>query len=63
MRMASLIVAGIFFAILALVQFTRLYLELPIVVGNTPVPLWVSGIAFVVTSFLSIWMFISAKKG
>lgn len=62
MKSAACIVAGIFFAIMALVQLTRLYLQFPLIVGSTPVPLWVNAIAFAVTSLLSVWMFISAKK-
>jgi hypothetical protein len=62
MRQAFLIVAGIFFALLALVQLTRLYLHFPVIIDNAPMPLWTNAIGFVVASLLSLWMFYSAKR-
>lgn len=62
MKMAAKIVAGIFFACVAAIQFTRLYLQFPIVIGNATFPLWSNIIFFLVTCLLSLWLFMTASK-
>jgi putative flippase GtrA len=62
MKRALYVVAGIFFGCLALVQFTRVYLEFPIIVGAVPLPIWTSVAGCLVTGFLSFWMFRQAFK-
>jgi hypothetical protein len=62
MRKAPLLVAGVVFALVALVHLARLILHFPLVIGELEVPLSVNVIGFFVTAFLSVWMFISAKK-
>ena len=62
MKQAYLVVAGLFFAILALVQFTRIYLDFPLILNGAPLPIWVSVMSCIVTSIVSAWMFIRAKK-
>lgn len=57
---APLIVAGIVFAIVAILHLLRLYYAVPILVGNTPIPLWVNGIGLIVAGLLSFWMFTAA---
>lgn len=62
MRKAPLIVAGIIFALIALLHLARLYWQVPIIVNDMPVPLWANSIGFIVAGLLSLWMFCSAKK-
>jgi hypothetical protein len=56
------LVSGIFFSILALVQLTRTLLGWPVQVDGFNVPVWPSGIAFLVTGGLAIWAFRSAGR-
>lgn len=62
MKMAAKIVAGIFFTCVAAIQFTRLYLQFPIVIGSTTFPIWANIIGFLVTCLLSLWLFMTASK-
>lgn len=57
---APLIVAGIVFALVALLHFARLYYHFPLVI-NEPVPYWANWAGAIVASLLSIWMFMSAS--
>lgn len=57
----ALTVAGIIFAIVAIAHLLRMIFQLDVVIGTVTIPLWVSGIAFVVALFLSVWM-MRAKK-
>ena len=54
-------VSGVFFALVATAQLTRTVLGLPVRVAEYSVPVWVSGVAFVVTAALAVWGFRSAK--
>ncbi|MCE5293356.1 MAG: hypothetical protein LLF94_01920 [Chlamydiales bacterium] len=62
MKQAFSVVAGLFFAILALVQFTRIYLDFPLIINGAPMPIWVSVVACIATGIISAWMFIRAKN-
>lgn len=57
-----LIVAGVVFALMALIHLARLYFQFPIIVGTTLIPLWVNILGLVVAAGLSYWMFSSAKN-
>lgn len=50
-------VAGTLFALLGLVQLTRLIRGWEIIVNHRELPLWPSGVAVVVLAGLSIWLF------
>jgi hypothetical protein len=53
-------VSGIFFSILALAQLTRLLLAWPVQVATISVPVWLSGVAFLIVGSLAVWAFRSA---
>lgn len=61
MKKAFCIVGGIFFALVALVLFTGLYLGYPVLGINTPTPFGVNLLGFIVTAVLSFWLFYAAK--
>ena len=50
-------VSGTIFAIVSLVQLTRILMGWPVQIDLFTVPLWFSGVAFIVTGALSIWAF------
>jgi len=62
MSRAPLLVAGIIFALVALLHLARLYFQFPITFNEMPVPLWANAAGLVISSGLSIWMFCSLKK-
>jgi hypothetical protein len=49
------IVAGIIFALVALVHLARIYMDWPVVIGDWSVPIWVSWIGLVVAGGLAIF--------
>lgn len=49
------LVSGFVFAIIALAQLTRALLGWPARVDGFFIPIWVSGVAFVITAGLSVW--------
>jgi hypothetical protein len=49
------IVAGVIFAVVALLHLLRIYMDWPVVIGDWSAPLWVSWIALVVAGILAIW--------
>ena len=53
--------SGIFFVIVAAAQLTRTILGLPVRVADFSVPVWASGVAFVVTAAFAVWAFRAAK--
>ena len=54
-------VSGAFFCLLAVVQLIRTILAVPIRVGDLGIPVWPSGVAFLVTGGLAIWAFRTVK--
>ena len=56
------IVSGTIFAIVSLLQLTRIVMGWPVQIDLFTVPVWFSGIAFVVTGALSIWAFRSSGR-
>ena len=56
---APLIVAGIVFALVALLHLARLYYHFPLVI-NEPIPYWANWVGAIVAGLLSLWMFMSA---
>jgi hypothetical protein len=49
------IVAGIIFAVVALLHLVRIYMDWPVVIGDWSVPMWVSWIGLVVAGSLAIF--------
>jgi hypothetical protein len=54
-REAFCIVAGLIFAVVALLHLLRIYMDWPVVIADWSVPMWVSWIALVVAGILAIW--------
>jgi hypothetical protein len=55
-------VSGVIFTIVALVQIIRTVLGWPVQIDLFTVPVWFSGIAFLITGGMAIWAFRSAGK-
>ncbi len=62
MKKALLLIVGLFFALLAFMFLTGLYLDFPIVALNTPTPFLANVAAFLVTALLSFCFFAMATK-
>jgi hypothetical protein len=56
------LVSGVFFSILALAQLTRTLLGWPVQVAGFIVPVWFSGVAFLIVGGLALWAFRSAGR-
>lgn len=54
------LVSGVFFTILALAQLTRTLLGWPVQVDGFTVPVWLSGVAFIIVASFAVWAFRSA---
>jgi hypothetical protein len=57
------VVSGTIFAIVSLVQLTRILMGWPVQIDLFTVPVWFSAVAFIVTGALSIWAFRSSSRG
>jgi len=55
-------VSGVIFTVVALAQLTRTVMGWPVQVDLFTVPVWFSGVAFLVTGGLAIWAFRSARR-
>jgi hypothetical protein len=51
------LVSGIFLSIIALAQLTRTLLGWPVQVDGYNVPVWMSGVAFLIAGGLAVWAF------
>ncbi len=56
------LVSGTVFSIIALVQLARTLLGWPVQVDLFTVPVWVSGVAFLIAASLAVWAFRSAGR-
>lgn len=56
------LVSGIVFSIIALAQLARTLLGWPVQVDLFTVPVWASGVAFLITGSLAVWAFRSAGR-
>lgn len=54
--------SGVFFTLLALVQLTRVVLGWPVRVAGLQVPIWVSGVAFVIAGAFAVWALRSTAR-
>lgn len=52
--------SGILFSLIALVQLSRVVLQLPAQVGTFAIPVWWSFVAFAITASLAVWAFRTA---
>jgi hypothetical protein len=48
------LVAGVIFAVVALFHLLRIFLEWTVIIGDWPIPMWVSWIALVVAGGLAL---------
>jgi len=48
------LVAGVIFALVALFHLVRIFMELTVIIGDWPIPMWVSWIALVVAGGLAL---------
>lgn len=62
MTKSPLYVAGVVFALVALLHLYRLYDHFNVVVGTTEIPYWANGVGFIVAGLLSYYMFSSARE-
>jgi len=49
-------IASTLFGLVCLAQLTRVIMHIEVVIAGHTAPFWVSGVAFVVTGTLSIWL-------
>ena len=56
------VVSGVLFGVIAVVQAVRALNQWPVHVGNFDVPVWVSWAAMVVAGSLCVWAFRSGHK-
>jgi hypothetical protein len=49
-------VAGTLFGLVCLAHLVRLLLRFQLLLGSHPVPVWMNGVAMVVTGLLAIWL-------
>ncbi len=49
-------IASTLFGLVSLAQLARVVLHIEVLIAGQPAPFWVSGVAFVVTGSLSIWL-------
>jgi len=56
------VVSGVLFGVIAVVQAVRALNQWPVHVGGFDVPVWVSWVAMVVAGTLCVWAFRSGHK-
>ena len=56
------VVSGVIFGVIAVVQAVRALNQWPVNVGSFDVPVWVSWVAMVVAGSLCVWAFRSGNK-
>jgi hypothetical protein len=62
-RTVGLQVAAVVFALVSLAQLLRLVTGADVLVADHSLPLWASGVAFVIACGLSYWMFKLSRSG
>ena len=55
-------VSGAVFGMIALVQGIRAVMQVPVQIGTTTIPVWVSWVAVVVAGALCVWAFRSSGE-
>jgi hypothetical protein len=56
------IVSGVVFGVVALLQLARAMYEWPVQIDNFNLPMWASWIAVLVAGSLCVWAFCSVRK-
>jgi len=56
----ALIVAGIIFGFVSLMHLLRLVYKARVIIAEKTIPIWISGIGFILPLILSIWMFMAS---
>ena len=56
------LVSGTIFSIIAVAQLARTLLGWPVQIDLFTVPVWVSGVAFLIAASLAFWAFRSARR-
>ena len=56
------VVSGVLFGVIAVLQAVRALYQWPVHVGGVDIPVWVSWVAMVVTGSLCVWAFQSEHK-
>lgn len=62
MKNSALTLAGIIFALIALIHLSRLYFQFALVIGTFVVPIWVNVVGLFISAALSFWMFYALKS-
>jgi len=57
----ALIIAGVFFVLVALLHLVRLITKFEVTVSKRVIPLWVNVIGLLVAGLLALWMFTAAR--
>lgn len=57
MKNKALTVAGVLFLIFALVHLMRLFYPFPVTINNYSIPIWISGLVFIIAGLISSLMF------
>ena len=55
-------ISGVVFGLIAIGQGIRAALQVPVQVGSTAIPVWVSWVAVVVAGSLCVWAFRSSAQ-
>jgi len=55
-------ISGMVFGLIAIGQGIRAAMQVPVQVGATAIPVWVSWVAFVVAGSLCVWAFRSSAE-
>ena len=55
-------VSGFVFGLIALLQGIRAVMQVPVQIGTTTIPVWVSWVAVVVAGSLCVWAFQSSGE-
>jgi hypothetical protein len=63
MRKPASLVAAVFFWLIALAQLLRVLFRREVTVQGVDIPLWVSGLAFIVLGALGIWLWRERQVG
>jgi hypothetical protein len=58
----ALVVAGVFFALVAIIHIIRLAIGMQITAGGREIPVSASIGGFLITGILAVWMFAAAKQ-
>lgn len=56
MNIVPVVIAAFIFALVALVHLVRLLSPFPIILAGYIVPVWISGLAFILSGLMSIWL-------